>query len=107
MSGPFSGIEAARTCGRRWLYPLSLGQVPLSCLIATGPKWGDITFSSPFILEPDTLSNRVSQHLKIDTDERGTCRANADGRCIDSDEIFSLAEQRCPVPDADPRVTRV
>jgi pimeloyl-ACP methyl ester carboxylesterase len=107
VSGPFSGIEAARTCGRRWLYPLSLGLLPLSCLVATGPKWADITFSSPFILEPGALSSRVSRYLKIDTDERGSCRPNADGRCVDSDDIFSLAEQRSPVPDADPRVTRV
>jgi pimeloyl-ACP methyl ester carboxylesterase len=107
VSGPFSGIEAARTCGRRWLYPLSLGLLPLSCLAATGPKWADITFSSPFILEPGALSPRVSQHLKIDTDERGSCRPDADGRCIDSDDTFSLAEQRSPVPDADPRVVRV
>ena len=107
VPGPFSGIEAARTCGRRWLYPLSLGLLPLSCLVATGPKWVDITFSSPFIVEPGALSSRVSRHLKIDTDERGSCRPNADGRCVDSDDIFSLAEQRSPVPDADPRVTRV
>lgn len=107
VSGPFSGIEAARTCGRRWLYPLSLGLLPLSCLAATGPKWADITFSSPFILVPGALSSRVSRHLKIDTDERGSCRHNADGRCVDSDDTFSLAEQRSPVPDADPRLTRV
>lgn len=107
VSGPFSGIEAARTCGQRWLFPLSLGLVPLSCLVATGPKWADITFSSPFILEPGALSSRVSRHLKIDTDERGSCRQSADGRCVDSDDIFSLAEQRSPVTDADPRVTRV
>ena len=107
VSGPFSGIEAARSCGRRWLYPLSLGLLPLSCLVATGPKWADITYSSPFILQPGALSGRVSRHLKIDTDERGSCRPGPDGRCVDSDEIFSLAEQRSPMPDADPRVTRV
>ena len=107
VSGPFSGIEAARSCGRRWLYPLSLGLLPLSCLVATGPKWADITYSSPFILQPGALSGRVSRHLKIDTDERGSCRPGPDGRCVDSDEIFSLAEQRSPLPDADPRVTRV
>ena len=107
VSGPFSGIESARTCGRHWLYPLSLGLLPLSCYIATGPKWLDITFSSRFILEPGELSSQVVEHLKIDTDERGSCRPNADGRCVDSDDIFSLAEQRSPVPDADPRVTRV
>lgn len=107
VSGPFSGIEAARTCGRRWLYPLSLGLLPLSCLAATGPKWADITFSSPFILEPGALSPRVSQHLKIDTDERGSCRPDVNGRCVESDDIFSLAEQRSPLPETDPRVVRV
>lgn len=56
VSGPFSGIESARTCGRRWLYPLSLGLLPLSCYVATGPKWLDITFNSRFILEPGELS---------------------------------------------------
>jgi hypothetical protein len=40
---------------------------------------------------PGALSSRVSRHLKIDTDERGSCRPNADGRCVDSDDIFSLA----------------
>jgi len=107
VSGPFSGIESARTCGRRWLYPLTLGLLPLSCLAATGPKWADITFASPFILEPGALSARVGQHLKIDTDERGSCRSDAEGRCVESDDIFSLAEQRTPVPDNDPRVSRV
>lgn len=107
VSGPFSGIESARTCGRRWLYPLTLGLLPLSCLAATGPKWADITFASPFILEPGVLSARLDQHLKIDTDERGSCRSAADGRCVESDDIFSLAEQRSPVQDSDPRVRRV
>ncbi len=94
ISGPFAGIASARTCGRTWLYPLTLGFVPFSCYLATGPKWADITYSSNFIREPGSLAPQVSRYLKIDTDERGTCRRQVDGRCVEDDEIFSLAEQR-------------
>jgi pimeloyl-ACP methyl ester carboxylesterase len=107
VSGPFSGIESARTCGKGWLYPLTLGLLPLSCYVATGAKWADITYSSPFIVEPGDLSARVANHLKIDTDERGTCRREEAGRCVESDDIFSLAEQRHPLVEADARTTRV
>lgn len=93
ISGPFSGIDAASTCGKNWLYPLSLGLLPLSCHIFTGPKWKDITFSSDFITEPGQLLAGVN-YLKIDTAEEGTCRREANGRCLESDDIFSLAEQR-------------
>ena len=107
VSGPFAGIESARTCGRNWLYPLTLGLLPLSCYVATGPKWTDITYSSRFILEPGELSAQVGEHLKIDTDERGTCRRAAGGECVESDDVFSLAEQRNPAVEAGPRMRRV
>jgi len=107
VSGPFSGIESARTCGKEWLYPLTLGLLPLSCYAATGPKWTDITYSSRFILEPGELSWRVVNYLKIDTDERDTCRREEGGRCMESDDVFSLAEQRQPSVEADPRTRRV
>ncbi len=107
VSGPFSGIESARTCGKDWLYPFTLGLLPLSCYAVTGPKWADITFSSRFILEPGELSARVANYLKIDTDERDTCRREEGGRCMESDDIFSLAEQRHPPVEADPRMRRV
>lgn len=107
VSGPFSGIESARTCGKGWLYPLTLGLLPLSCYVATGAKWADITYSSPFIVDPGDLSARVANHLKIDTDERDTCRRVEAGRCVESDDIFSLAEQRHPLVEADARTTRV
>ncbi|MGY4827570.1 esterase/lipase family protein [Sphaerotilaceae bacterium SBD11-9] len=107
VSGPFSGIESARPCGHTWLQALSLGLLPLSCYVATGPKWSDITYSSPFILEPGALAAPVTAYLKIDTDERGTCRRSDGGRCIESDDIFSLAEQRNPVVDTGARTTRV
>lgn len=107
ISGPFSGIESARTCGRTWLYPLSLGLVPLSCYLVTGPKWTDITYSSDFIREPGALTEQVAHYLKIDTDERDTCRRKENGRCIEDDDIFSLAEQRNAVVESDPRLKRV
>jgi hypothetical protein len=107
VSGPFSGIESARTCGRGWLYPLTLGLLPLSCYAVTGPKWVDITYSSRFIVEPGDLSGHVVKHLKIDTDERGMCRREEGGRCVESDDIFSLAEQRNHRVEADPRMRRV
>jgi len=107
VSGPFSGIEAARTCGRSWLYPLTLGLLPFSCYLTTGPKWTDITFASRFILEPGGLSSRVADHLKIDTDERGSCRREEAGRCLESDDIFSLDEQRLPSTGHDARMKRV
>ncbi|MBC7956917.1 MAG: hydrolase [Cytophagales bacterium] len=107
VSGPFAGIESARTCGKTWLYPLTLGLLPLSCYAVTGPKWTDITYSSRFILQPGKLAPRVAEHLKIDTDERNTCRREEQGRCVESDDIFSLAEQNIPIVDADTRVRRV
>lgn len=107
ISGPFAGIDAARTCGRTWLHKLTLGLLPLGCHLITGAKWADITYSSPFIVEPGGLSPRVSEYLKIDTDERGSCRRQEEGRCLQNDLIFSLAEQRHPVVESGPRVTRV
>lgn len=107
VSGPFSGIESARTCGKTWLYPLTLGLLPLSCYVATGPKWADITYSSRFIREPGALTDQVASYLKIDTDERDTCRHEENGRCVEDDDIFSLAEQRNSLVEDDHRLTRV
>jgi len=107
VSGPFSGIDSARTCGKTWLYPLTLGMLPLSCYVATGAKWADITYSSRFIREPGALAPQVASHLKIDTDERGTCRREENGRCVEGDDIFSLAEQRQPLVEADGRTRRI
>ena len=107
ISGPFDGIASAQTCGRTWLFPLTLGLLPASCYIATGPKWTDITYSSRFIREPGSLVAKVDNHLKIDTDERGTCRREENGRCVQDDDIFSLAEQHHPLVETDPRTRRV
>ena len=107
VSGPFAGIAAAQTCGKTWLYPLTLGLLPAACYLATGAKWADITFSSRFILEPGTLAPGVSSHLKIDTDERGSCRREQNGRCLEDDDVFSLAEQRSQPVETDSRARRV
>ena len=84
-----------------------LGLLPATCYLATGPKWADITFSSPFILEPGALMPQVSRYLKIDTDERGSCRREKDGRCLEPDDVFSLAGQRSLRVEADARTDRV
>jgi pimeloyl-ACP methyl ester carboxylesterase len=107
VSGPFSGIASARPCGVRWLRPLTLGLLPLSCYVTTGAKWTDITDSSDFLLAPGLLAPPVTSHLKIDTDERQTCRQRDGERCIETDDVFSLAEQRSVPVEADARVTRV
>jgi len=44
----------------------------------------------------------VQAYLKIDTDERGTCRVIENGKCTESGEIFSLEEQRNTIIDHDP-----
>jgi pimeloyl-ACP methyl ester carboxylesterase len=107
ISGPFSGIAAAKTCGRAWLYPLTLGLLPMSCYAVTGAKWKDITYSSQFIRDPGTLIGQVSQYLKIDTDERGTCRRETAGHCAEDDDVFSLSEQRNATIEKDKRARRV
>jgi hypothetical protein len=107
ISGPFGGIAAAKPCGRRWLYPATLGLLPLSCLAVTGPKWRDITDSSQFIREPGELVAQVTDFLKIDTDEAGACRRFDAARCRASDAIFSLDEQHNQAIEHDPRVRQV
>ena len=107
ISGPFAGIAAAQTCGKTWLYPLTLGLLQASCYLATGAKWADITYSSRFIVEPGVLLPQVSRYLKIDTDERGSCRLEKDGRCLQADDVFSLAEQRSQRVETDGRTDRV
>lgn len=107
ISGPFDGIASAETCGKKWLQVLSLGLLPASCYIVTGAKWADITFSSSFIRKPGELIPQVGSYLKIDTDERGTCRRAENGRCLEDDDVFSLAEQHNPQIENDARAKRV
>ena len=93
VSGPFAGIAAARACGITALNVISLGLNSLLCRALTGPKYADITSSSLFIRSPGALSPKVMDYLKINTDERGSCRRYDGGRCIESDLIFELEEQ--------------
>ncbi len=96
ISGPFSGIAAAEQCGSPspLMQVLTLGLVQPLCKIVSGDKWFEITSASDFIRQPGELLGQVQSYLKIDTDERGTCRQfNNAGICIEHDYVFSLAEQ--------------
>ncbi len=68
----------------------------------TGDKWSEITYNSDFILQPGTLNRQVQSYLKVVTDERDSCRQLKNGKCAESDEIFSLEEQSNPAIDQDP-----
>lgn len=103
VSGPFGGIAAARHCGNRLWKTLSLGLVGPICQVVTGDKWSEITYTSPFIVDPPPLAARVTDFLKIETNESGSCRTMRDGACVESDAVFSLAEQRNPAIDNDLR----
>ncbi|MES2316252.1 MAG: hydrolase [Pseudomonadota bacterium] len=104
VSGPFAGIAAAKTCGNPVLRTLSLGIVGAICQAVTGDKWSDITDASPFIQVPGKLDGQVQDYLKIVTNESGSCRRANKGGCAESDDIFSVAEQRNRVVDSDPLV---
>lgn len=105
VSAPFAGINAARHCGSTLAKILSLGLTVPICKIASGDKWHEITASSEFILQPGVLLEQVGKHLKINTDESGSCRStNAVGNCIEGDYVFSLEEQYHPPVDRDAAV---
>jgi hypothetical protein len=102
VSGPFAGIASAEQCTHPVMQALTLGLVGPMCRLVTGEKWSEITARSPFILQPGRLHPQVSGYLKVMTDERGTCRRVDGEGCAESDEIFTLAEQRHPDIDRDP-----
>jgi hypothetical protein len=65
----------------------------------------EIHSKSNFILHPGTLVSPVNVHVKVVTDEEGTClRADGKGRCEQSDFVFNLKEQYQPAIDKDRRV---
>ncbi len=108
VSAPFSGIAAARGCAVPALRVATLGLNNVACWLVSGDSWHEITFASDFIRQPGSLATLVRRHLKVDTDERGTCRRrNEAGRCIESDYIFSVAEQRYPKESREIRTTDV
>lgn len=108
VSAPFSGIAAAKMCAVPALRVATLGLNDLVCWLISGENWFEITAASDFIQDPGHLSPQVRSHLKVVTDERGTCRRRIDdGRCVEDDYIFSLDEQRYPPVTLAPRTTDV
>lgn len=108
VSSPFGGIRAASHCGSTTLAVLSLGLTIPICQLVTGSKWREIPAASHFIRQPGQLLAAVQSHLKIVTDEAGTCRRRNDsGGCVASDAVFSLAEQRQSTVDRNPPATEL
>ncbi len=108
ISAPLSGIRAANHCGIKPLHWLSVGIIPGICWLITGDNWNEITSSSSFIQEPEPLLPSVHKYLKIVTNEKNTCRQkDSDGRCIESDYVFSLPEQYHPTIDSYKNITSV
>jgi len=104
ISAPFAGIEAASHCGSPVARVVSLGMVVPICRLVSGAKWRDITYTSTFITHPGRLVPQVNRHLKINSDERDSCRATGpDGACLGSDYTFSLQEQHQAEIEAEPR----
>lgn len=106
ISGPFNGIAAASHCTSPLAKIFTLGLSGPICQMIAGDKWPEITFRSDFIRSPGTLHPRVRDHLKIDTDEKGSCRTFNGKACRESDFVFTLDEQRNALIDDDSR-TRV
>ncbi len=108
VSAPLAGIRAASTCGSSLLHWLSLGAVPGICWLVTGDNWYEITSQSSFIRRPGPLLPSVQRYIKVVTDERDTCRrTSANGTCLESDYVFSRAEQYHPVIDNYPQLVNV
>lgn len=106
ISAPYAGIKAASHCASWTTRILTLGLTVPLCMMISGDKWYEITYASDFIRQPGLLLPQVAEHLKIDTDESGTCRVeNPPGRCAKDDYVFSLPEQRHPVVDGESKVT--
>ena len=108
VSAPFAGIEVASPCGSRLLHWLSLGAVPGICWFISGDSWHELTSPSNFIRHPTPLLPSVQRYLKVVTNERNTCRRTSEnGKCLESDYIFSLAEQYHPVIDNYPQLVNI
>lgn len=108
VSTPYAGIAAADHCASVTARLLSLGLVIPVCRLISGEKWYEITSASPFVQHPGELLEEVSTHLKIVTNESGSCR-NYDkkGVCVEDDFVFSTKEQYLAQIDASPRVENV
>jgi hypothetical protein len=108
ISSPFRGIEASSDCGKMVLHVLTLGITVAVCRGIAGAKWRDIHPRSSFIRKPGAFARSVIGHLKINTDERGTCRVQGPGeQCKEDDFVFSLQEQYFQPVDQAHHVTNV
>ena len=108
ISSPFGGIAAASHCGSTTARWISLGLVVPVCRLISGGKWYEITRPSPFIQQPGRLLPEVIEHLKIVTDERGSCRrVDEQGRCAESDFVFTTDEQYFEAVDSDLAVKNI
>ena len=97
ISSPFAGIRSARDCGKRWLHGLTLGITMAVCRGIAGRTWREIHDRSELVHNPGTLRSSVRTYLQLRTDERETCRRRGEnGMCVESDFVFSLAEQANP-----------
>jgi len=104
VSSPFHGIESSAPCGSIVLHVMTLGATVAVCHLVAGAKWAQIHPRSRFMRRPGSLLASVERHVKIVTDERGTCRArDGAGGCRGSDYVFSLAEQYAGAVDDDAR----
>jgi hypothetical protein len=105
ISAPYAGVAAADHCASSTARWLTLGLVIPICKIISGNKWYEITHPSPFIQKPGELLAQVTTHLKIVTDETGSCRNfDQNGKCVEDDFVFSLEEQYFEPVDSSPRV---
>jgi hypothetical protein len=108
LSAPFRGISDARLCGSPTAMIVSLGAIIPICKLISGDKWHEITYASDFIRKPGMLVHSVDRHIKVVTDERGSCRKyNDQGSCIEDDYIFSIEEQYYLPIARQPMVTNI
>lgn len=96
LSSPFSGISAADHCASTTARLISVGLVVPICMLISGDKWYEITYASDFMRNPGSLNPGVQRHLLVKTDERKSCRAWRQARCLEDDYVFSLEEQALP-----------
>lgn len=108
ISSPFNGIKASAHCGMTALHIASAGATVLICQAIAGSTWSEINPGSDFINNPGQLSEMVVNHLKINTDERNTCRTvDSEGKCQEDDFVFALDEQYTEAVDRDNRVRNI
>ncbi len=90
------------------LHIATAGATVLICQAVAGSTWSEINPSSDFIKSPGQLSELVVAHLKINTDERNTCReVDSEGNCLEDDFVFALDEQYAEAVDRDSRVINI